>query len=305
MDILRTPDACFADLPDFPFSPHYTTVPDGEGGDLRVAYIDEGPRDGQVVLCLHGEPTWSFLYRKVIPVLRDGGARVVAPDLIGFGRSDKPASASDYSYQRLVGWMGAWLEAVDLRDITLVCQDWGGLIGLRLVTALPKRFSRVVVANTGLPTGDMRMSEAFMAWRKFSQETPEFPVGAIINGACTTELSPAEVAAYNAPFPEERYKAGARILPSLVPITPDDPEAQRNQEAWQVLERWQKPFLTAFSDGDPVTRGANRLFEQRIPGARGQAHITLPGGHFLQEDCGPQLAQVTLDFMDREVPGRT
>ena len=298
MKTLRTPDERFNDLPGYAFPPHYTDIDDGEGGTLRVHHLDEGPRDGAVVLCMHGEPSWSYLYRTMIGPLVDAGLRVVAPDLVGFGRSDKPTAQSDYTYARHVAWMTAWLEAVDLRGITLMCQDWGGLIGLRLLTAMPDRFDRAVVANTGLPEGGGKASKAFLTWREFSQKTPEFPVGAIIDGATTTKLTPEVIAAYDAPFPDESYKAGARIFPSLVPVTDDIPGAAENREAWKVLEAWNKPLLTAFSDEDPVTGGGERMFQRRVPGAKDQPHVTIAGGgHFLQEDRGPQLAKVIADFV--------
>ena len=299
MQTLRTPDDRFANLPDFPFGPHYLDVPDGEGGSLRVHYLDEGPRDGETVLLMHGEPSWSFLYRHMIPVLVDAGLRCVAPDLVGFGRSDKPAQTADYTYARHVEWMRAALfDGLDLTGITLVCQDWGGLVGLRLLAEHEHRFARAVVANTGLPTGEQKMTDAFLAWQKFSQEAEQFPVGGIINGGCTTDLTAEVVAAYDAPFPDDTYKAGARIFPSLVPTSPDDPAATANRRAWETLVRFEKPLLTAFSDGDPVTRGGQRVFQERVPGAQGQPHTTIEGGgHFLQEDRGPQLARVVADFV--------
>ncbi len=217
---------------------------------------------------------------------------------MGFGRSDKPAARADYTYQRHVDWMRAVLTGLDLRGVTLVCQDWGGLIGLRLVAEHPERFARVVAANTFLPTGDRDPGPAFLAWRKFSQEVPEFPVGRIVRGGCVTELPAEVVAAYDAPFPEERYKAGARQFPLLVPASPDDPAAEPNRAAWRVLEGWEKPFLTAFSDSDPITAGADRVLQERIPGARGLPHTTIAGGgHFLQEDRGEELARVVVDFV--------
>jgi haloalkane dehalogenase len=293
MEALRTPDDRFAALPGYSFAPHYL-----DAGGLRVHYLDEGPRDAAPLLLLHGEPSWSYLYRKMIPILVSAGHRVVAPDLVGFGRSDKPAARADYTYQRHVDWMRAVLTGLDLRGATLVCQDWGGLIGLRLVAEHPERFARVVAANTFLPTGDRDPGPAFLAWRKFSQEVPEFPVGRIVRGGCVTELLPEVVAAYDAPFPEERYKAGARQFPLLVPASPDDPAAEPNRAAWRVLEGWEKPFLTAFSDSDPITAGADRALQERIPGARGLPHTTIAGGgHFLQEDRGEELARVVVDFV--------
>jgi haloalkane dehalogenase len=295
MEILRTPDERFANLPDFSFAPHYAEL-----GDLRVHYLDEGARNGAVILLMHGEPSWSFLYRKMIPVITAAGMRAVAPDLVGLGRSDKPARREDHTYQRHVDWMAALVERLDLRAITLVCQDWGGLIGLRIAAEHQERFARIVAANTGLPTGDQPMSDAFMAWQKFSQEAPEFPVGQIIRGGCVTELSAAVIAAYDAPFPDDRYKAAARRFPSLVPTSPDDPAAPANRKAWEVLRRWEKPFLTAFSDGDPITRGGEQILQQQIPGAKNQPHTTIAGaGHFLQEDQGPEFARVVVDFIKK------
>lgn len=300
MDALRTPDDRFTDLPGYTFEPHYVEIPDGDGGTLRVHHLDEGPADGPVVLLLHGEPSWSFLYRHMIPVLVDAGMRVIAPDLVGFGRSDKPAARADYTYARHVEWLSSHVfGALDLRDITLVCQDWGGLLGLRLVAAEPDRFAAVVAANTFLPTGDGTPSDAFLAWQKFSQEVPEMPIGKIINGGCTTDLSPEVIAAYDAPFPDETYKEGARQFPSLVPTSPDDPEAPANREAWKVLGAFERPFVCAFSDQDPITKGNDRHLIERIAGARGAAHTTIEGGgHFLQEDRGPQLAQVVIDLIN-------
>ncbi len=299
MEALRTPDERFADLPDFPYAPRYVEVDDGEGGRLRVAYVDEGPADGETVLLLHGEPSWSFLYRRMIPVLVDAGLRVVAPDLVGFGRSDKPVDRAAHTYARHVGWMRqALLDQLDLRDVTFVGQDWGALIGLRLVAEHPDRFARVVIANGGLPTGDRPVTEAFLAWRRFSQESPDFQIGRVVGNGCTTPLPPAVVAAYDAPFPDERYTAGPRILPSLVPADADDPAAADNRAAWEVLSRWEKPFLTAFSDGDAITRGGERVFQKLVPGAQGMPHTTLAGGgHFLQEDVGPEFARVVVDLI--------
>ena len=294
METLRTPDDRFTALPGYPFAPHYVTVGDG----LRVHYVDEGPRDAPAVLMMHGEPSWSYLYRKMIPIVARAGHRVVAPDLVGFGRSDKPVRREDYTYQRHVDWMRAVLETLDLRGVTLVCQDWGGLIGLRLVAEHPERFARVVAANTFLPTGDRPPTPAFLAWQKYSQTTPEFHVGGIVRGGCVTDLAPEIVAAYDAPFPDDRYKAGARQFPLLVPTSPEDPAAVPNRKAWEVLARWDRPFLTAFSDSDPVTGGADRLLQQAIPGAKGRPHTTIVGGgHFLQEDKGEELAAVVVRFI--------
>ena len=300
MESLRTPDERFVGLPDYSFEPHYLDVPSGDGGDpLRVHYIDEGPRDGAVVLLLHGEPSWSYLYRHMIPVITAAGLRAVAPDLVGFGRSDKPTERDDYTYQRHVDWMHAFLEQLDLTEITLVAQDWGGLIGLRLVGERPEKFARVVAANTFLPTGDDNPGAGFLAWQRYSQETPSFAVGKIINGGCTTDLAAEVVAAYDAPFPDDRYQAGARQFPTLVPTRPDDPAAPANRRAWDGLRTFTKPFLCAFSDHDPVTGGGDRKLRSEIPGCEGQPHTTIEGGgHFLQEDCGPQLAKVIVEFIE-------
>ena len=298
MDVLRTPEERFADLPDFPFEPRYVEVDSGDGATLRMHYLDEGPADGEVVLLLHGEPSWSYLYRRMIPVLVNAGLRTVAIDLVGFGRSDKPTSREDYTYQAHVDWTWAAIEAIGLSDITLVCQDWGGLIGLRHVGEHPERFARVVAANTMLPTGDHHPGEAFLAWQKFSQETPEFPVGKIVDGGCVSTLTPEVKAAYDAPFPDDAYKAGARQFPLLVPISPDDPAAPANRAAWAALGRFDKPFLSAFSDSDPITGAAEPVLRAQVPGAEGQTHVTIGGGgHFLQEDKGPELAEAVVTFI--------
>jgi haloalkane dehalogenase len=295
MEALRTPDDRFARLSGYPFAPHYVEV-----GGLRIHYVDEGAGDAAPVLLLHGEPSWSYLYRKMIPLITAAGHRAIAPDLVGFGRSDKPVRREDYTYQRHVDWMHGVLERLDLRRVTLVCQDWGGLIGLRLAAEHPERFARIVAANTFLPTGDRPAGSAFLGWRKYSQETPDFHVGGIVKGGCVTDLAPEIVAAYDAPFPDDRYKAGARQFPMLVPVTPDDPAAAPNRRAWEALGRWTKPFLTAFSDSDPITGGADRILQQAIPGARDQPHTTIAGaGHFLQEDKGEELARVVVDFIAR------
>jgi haloalkane dehalogenase len=299
MDLLRTPDERFANLAGYAFAPHYTNI-DGHVDGIRVHYVDEGPRNAPPVLLLHGEPSWSYLYRKMIPIITAAGFRTVAPDLVGFGRSDKPTERSDYTYQRHVDWMRSVLVHLDLHDVTLVCQDWGGLIGLRLAAEESSRFARIVAANTFLPTGDVPAGPAFLAWKKFSQTTETFPVGGIVQGGCATPLPPEVVAAYDAPFPDDRYKAGARQFPLLVPVTSDDPAAVPNRAAWEILRRWEKPFLTAFSDGDPITRGGDRLFQEAIPGTKEQPHTTIAGGgHFLQEDKGEELAGVVVDFLRR------
>jgi haloalkane dehalogenase len=291
--VLRTPEERFAGLPDFPYTPRYLTV-----GGLRIAAVDEGPRDAPVVLLMHGEPAWSFLYRKMIPVLLQAGYRVVAPDLVGFGRSDKPASAADYSYANHVAWMAAWLQAMELRRITLFCQDWGSLIGLRLAAQMPERFDRIVLANGGLPTGNGAVPRAFKLWLAFARWSPWFPIGKIVKAGCAQGLTPQEVAAYDAPFPSGAHKMAARLFPTFVPITPDNPERAANEAAWEVFKRWEKPFLTLFSDRDPITRGGHRIWQQQVPGAQGQPHAKTRGaGHFLQEDKGAEVAQAIVSFM--------
>lgn len=293
IDILRTPDEHFADLPGYPFAPNYVEI-DG----LRIHYVDEGDPTAAPILLLHGEPTWSYLYRKMIPPLVAAGHRVIAPDLIGFGKSDKLADRDGYTYQQYVDWMRTWLERVDLNNITLFCQDWGSLIGLRLIAEHPDRFARVVLSNGGLPTGDQPMPAAFKAWQKFSQLSPVFPIGKLIQGATQTKLSAEVVAAYNAPFPSDAYKAAARAFPALVPSTPNDPASAANRAAWEALKHFDKPFLTAFSDKDPITAGGFRVFHKLVPGAADQAHVKVEGGgHFVQEDCGEQLAQILIDFI--------
>lgn len=292
-EFLRTDEARFAALPDFPYHPHYCSV-----GGLRIAYIDEGPRDAPIVLLMHGEPTWSFLYRKMMPGLLQAGLRVIAPDLVGFGRSDKPSRATDYSYLNHVLWMTAWMEQLDLEGMTLFCQDWGSLIGLRMAAAAPQRFERIVLANGGLPTGTTEVPPAFKIWRAFARYSPWFPIGRIVKSACADGLTPQEVAAYDAPFPTRRHRLGARLFPGFVPTTPNDPERARNEAAWAVFERWEKPFLTLFSNRDPVTRGGHRIWQERVPGAKGQPHaVTRGAGHFLQEDRGPELAQAIAAFI--------
>ena len=296
MQCLRTPDARFENLPDYPFEPNYIDI-DG----MRMHYVEEGPADAQPVLLLHGEPSWSFLYRHMIPPLAKAGLRVIAPDLFGFGRSDKPSRKSDYSYAGHVAWMRAFIEQLDLRDITLFCQDWGSLIGLRLAAENEERFARIALANGGLPTGDQAMPKAFVYWRRFALYSPWFPIGKIIQKATVSELPADVVAGYDAPFPGSKYKAGARAFPSLVPITPDDPATAANRAAWKVFERWEKPFLTCFSNRDPITRGLDKRWQKTVPGAQGQEHRIIKGaGHFLQEEAGPELAELLVEFIGRD-----
>ena len=295
MQTLRTPDERFSDLPGYPWTPTRVTTSDG----LSMAVLDEGPRDAPVVLLLHGEPSWSYLYRTMVPVFLDAGFRVVVPDLIGFGQSDKPTEIEDYTYARHVEWLrSAVFDELDLRDVTLVCQDWGGLLGLRLVAEHPDRFARVCAANTGLPDGRHRLPDAWWQFRDFVARTEDLPVGFLVKSGCAEGLSDAEIAAYDAPFPDPSYKAGPRAFPDLIPQTEDNPATPDNQRAWEALVRFDKPFLCAFSDKDPITAGGERMLMGKIPGAQGQPHTTIEGGgHFLQEDRGPQFAQVVVDWM--------
>jgi len=330
METLRTPDERFENLPGYPFAPHYSVVEDGEGGTLRVHHLDEGPADGELILCLHGQPTWSYLYRKMIPVFTAAGFRVIAPDLVGFGRSDKPSETADYTYARHVQWMSDWLTGLDLDRINLFCQDWGGLIGLRLVAKHPERFARVVAANTALPDGagipadaapamhalydslpivtagelgarfaDRNGPPGFLFWRKYCAESPEFSVGDVMETVGRRAgITPELRAAYEAPFPDERYVAGARKFPSLVPVFPDDPELPANREAWEALAAFDRPFLTSFSDEDPVTAGQHETFQKRVAGAKGVDRVTIRGaGHFLQEEQGETVAKTMIEFI--------
>ena len=298
MKVLRTPESRFEGLADWPFAPHYVDIRGPGDVALRMAYVDEGPRDGAPVLLMHGEPSWSYLYRHIIPRLVAQGHRVLAPDLIGFGRSDKPAARADYTYERHVNWTAQWLRKLDLQGVVMFCQDWGGLIGLRLVAAFPDRFAGVIAGNTGLPVGG-GSSPGFDAWLHMSQTIPVMPIGGILNMGTTRELSADEIAAYDAPFPDETYKEGARQFPALVPITAEHGSVAENQAAWKVLEIFQKPFLTAFSDNDPVTGGGEAVFKARVPGALNEAHVILPGGHVLQEDSPAAIADLLDDMVRR------
>ena len=288
MAALRTPESRFANLPDYPFAANYCEL---SLGGLRMHYVDEGPREANPVLMLHGEPTWSYLYRHMIPLVAAAGSRVIAPDLIGFGKSDKPSELNDYSYANHMAWLTNLIVQLDLRNITLFCQDWGSLLGLRLAAEHPDRFAAIVVGNGMLPTGDQAMPKAFKIWKNFALYSPWFPISRIVASGCFNALSADERAAYDAPFPSSRFKAGARAFPRLVPTTPNDPATGANRAAWQVLELWQKPFLTCFSKGDPITRGGDIYMRARIPGAKGQPHITVRGGHFLQENSPKELSE--------------
>lgn len=298
MQVLKTPESAFSKIVDFPYSPQYVQVTDTVSSEISMAYYQAGPKGGHTILLMHGEPTWAYLYRKMMPTLAEAGFNVLVPDLIGFGRSDKPTRREDYSYARHVIWVKEWFNQVVKGPVTLFCQDWGGLLGLRLVADMPERFAGVMVSNTGLPTGDQTPSDAFIKWRRFSQDVPVFPTSSIIQGATVTDLSQQTLDAYDAPFPEEEYKAGARIFPLLVPASSDNPEAQANRNAWERLKQYSAPFMTAFGDSDPVTAGGDRIFQKLIPGCQGIEHVTIKGGgHFIQEDKGEELAELLKQFI--------
>ncbi|OBA74533.1 haloalkane dehalogenase [Mycobacterium sp. 1554424.7] len=301
MQTLRTPEYRFDDLPDFPYAPRYCEIPDGDGGTVRVAWVEDGPPDADPVLMLHGEPSWSYLYRKMIPILAAAGHRVVCPDLVGFGRSDKPTRREDHSYARHVEWMRAVaFDVLDLRGVTLVGQDWGGLIGLRLAAEHPERFARLVVANTGLPNGEQPMAEEWWRFRNAIAVAPNLSIGWFVQGGCVQQMSGEVRAGYDAPFPDDRYCAGPRAMPSLVPTSREDPEAAANRAAWDKLSVSPTPMLVAFSDSDPVTWPMAAIFQREMRGAQGIDHPTIRGaGHFLQEDAGEELANHILEFLRR------
>ena len=299
MQTLRTPDARFADLPEFPYTPSYCEVADDDGGTLRIAWVEDGPHHADPILMLHGEPSWSFLYRKMVPILATAGHRVICPDLVGFGRSDKPTRREDHTYARHVEWMRALaFDNLDLQRLTLVGQDWGGLIGLRLAAEHPERFSRLVVANTGLPTGDIPMPDIWWRFRETIQRQPSLDIGRFVQSGCRRQMSDAVRAAYNAPFPDETYCAGPRAMPGLVPTAPDDPAAPANRSAWATLSKSPTPMLVAFSDGDPITGAMALIFQRQMQGAQGIDHPVITGaGHFLQEDAGEELANYIVEFL--------
>ncbi len=319
MEIYRTPEERFEDLPEYPFLPHYLEVPSGSGsgGDLlRLHYVDEGSPGAPPILMLHGEPTWSFLYRKMIPILEAAGHRVIALDHIGFGRSDKPVDRLAYSFEAHVDWVHAFVSDLDLREIILVGQDWGGPIGLAVLSREPDRFAGVVAANTILHTaepelagrlawanhavgdGEVRVAEGLLDWMTFSQRSPVMEASWSVSGSTEKEVGAEVLAAYDAPFPEERAKAGMRQFPILIPVTRNDPGSVINRATWEALASFERPFLTLFSDSDPATAGWQTIFQERVPGASGQPHAILRGaGHFLQEDVGEDLARRIVDWM--------
>lgn len=301
MQTLRTPDARFDGLADFPYTPRYSEVADGQGGTLRIAWVQDGPETADPILLLHGEPSWSYLYRKMIPVLVAAGHRVVCPDLVGFGRSDKPTRREDHSYARHVEWMRALaFDVLGLHDVTLVGQDWGGLIGLRLAAEHPEHFARIVVANTGLPNGEQPMAEVWWQFREAITTASKLDIGAFVQSGCRRPLSARARAAYDAPFPDDRYCAGPRAMPGLVPTAPDDPAAPANKAAWATLAASPTPMLVAFSDSDPITGPMAAIFQREMRGAQGIDHpVIRDAGHFLQEDAGEELAAHIVEFLRR------
>jgi haloalkane dehalogenase len=294
MPVIRTPEARFANLADWPYAPHYVEI-----NGARVHYVDEG--SGSPILCLHGEPTWAYLYRKMIPALAQAG-RVLAMDWLGFGRSDKYTELEEYSYHMHHDTLTAFIKALDLRDITLVCQDWGGILGLPVATQMPDRFARLVIMNSGLPTGDLPMSEGFMQWRNFAERTGrDIEPGRLVQiSAVASPPSPEIIAAYDAPFPDASYRAGVAVFPRLIPLKMDDPGAAEQRQTREALKSWNKPALVMFSDSDPVTGGGDRFFRKIIPTAKDQPIITIQGaGHFLQEEKGAEIAAHIVDFLRR------
>ncbi|MBY0441491.1 MAG: haloalkane dehalogenase [Mycobacteriaceae bacterium] len=290
MEVLTTPDARFKNLVGYPFAAHYVDVAASDTQPLRMHYLDEGPAGAAPIVLLHGEPTWSYLYRTMIPILVAGGNRVLAPDLIGFGRSDKPTQTTDYTYLRHVEWVTSWFDRLDLKNVTLFVQDWGSLIGLRIAAEQGNRIARLVVSNGYLPTAHHRVPGAFYAWRTFARHSPVLPAGRLV-AAGTLRKVPAQVrAGYDAPFPDKTYQAGARVFPSLVPTTPNNPAIPANRAAWDVLGRWEKPFLALFGRYDPIVGRGDRPLIKHIPGSAGQPHARINAGHFIQEDSGPELA---------------
>lgn len=289
MPTLVTPESATSSLPDFPFSPHFVGVDHG----IRMCSVDEGPEGAPTIVLLHGQPSWSFLYRKMIPPIVRAGFRVLAPDLVGFGRSDKPPDRASYSYAAHMRWLTAWFDQVCRSPVVIFCQDWGGLLGLRLVAFHPERFLGVCAANTFLPVGGTyKPTDVWLKFRDFVKDTPRLPIARLIQAGCLSKLDASVRAGYDAPFPSEEHKAGARAFPSLVPVEEGDPEGEINGVAWEALARFEKPFLTLFSDSDPITRGGDVYMRRNIPGTKGQPHETISGaGHFLQEDKGEEVAE--------------
>ena len=296
MDVLRTPDSRFENLEGYPFVANYIDVAASDTRPLRMHFLDEGPIDGPPIVLLHGEPTWSYLYRTMIPPLTDAGNRVLAPDLIGFGRSDKPSRLEDYTYQRHVEWLTYWFDRLNLREVTLFAQDWGSLIGLRIAAEQGNRIARLVVANGFLPTAQRPAPLAFHAWRAFARYSPVLPAGHLVAAGTVRRVPPKVRAGYDAPFPDKTYQAGARAFPLLVPTSPGDPAVPANRRAWDALSRWEKPFLAIFGSRDPLLGQADRPLIKHIPGSAGQPHARIHASHFIQEDRGPELAERVLSW---------
>ena len=294
MKILRTPDECFNNLEDYPFEPNYIDI-EHNNHTLRMHYLDENSESEEIVLLMHGEPTWSYLYRKIIPILVSNGKRVIAPDLIGFGKSDKPASREDYSYANHIMWVETLIKKLDLKNIIFFAQDWGGLIGLRLLAKYPHLYEGLVVSNSGLPVGS-GATEGFMQWLHFSQNVEDFDCGKIVNQGSLKQLNEAEIAAYNAPFPDDSYKAGPRVFPTLVPITKEHPQVQENIEAWGVLRNFDKPTITLFGEHDMAFIGGEKFFIEKIPGAKDMHHQIINAGHFSQENQPELIAKSILSI---------
>lgn len=297
MKFVNTPEERFANLKGYPFEANYIEM--GEG--MKMHYVDEGSKEAeQTVLLLHGEPSWSYLYRKMIPILSKKH-RVIAPDLIGFGKSSKPIDFEAYSYKKHVDWTAEILTQLELKNVTLFGQDWGGLIGLRLAAQYSEKFSRAAIANTTFPMGvsDLSKITAFLQWQEYAKNTDKLNVGKVIQSSTVSELSEEEVAAYWAPFPEKEYMAGAKIFPALVPLKMDDPECLLNKKIWEEnWLTWKKPFLTLFSDKDIMFSGQESFYQKNIPGAKDQPHqVIKDGGHFLQEDKGEEIANILVSWM--------
>ena len=294
--ILRTPESFFCDLKDFPFQPHFVKVE-----DLQIHYVDEGPFDARPVLLLHGVPAWSYLYRHLIKKISESGCRVIAPDLIGFGKSDKPLKAKSHSYQSHVEWITEFINKLNLKEITLFCHDWGSLIGLRIAAQCPDLFKGIIVSNGMLPAGKHKINPVFKLWRYFARYSPFIPVDLAIEVGALRKLDKEEKKAYRAPFPSSKYKAAIRALPSMVPISPNDAESIINKQLWKSLSRWEKPFLTIFGNRDPITKGGDLYMQKRIPGAVGQNHLRFEAGHFIQEDNFKELAEIIIRFHKKSV----
>lgn len=296
VEILKNDPSDFEGLKEWEYKENFYTLKTGYG-DMNIHYIDEGSSSEDTVLLLHGEPDWGYIYRKFIDPLVAAGARVVVPDLPGFGKSDKLSERSSYTYEKYVNWMETWMKDLELNNITLFGQDWGGLIGLRLVAENEDMFKNVVISNTALPTGDISAGKAFEDWKNYAQTVENFHAGGIIKGGTVKGLDQYVIDAYNAPFPDDSYKEAARQFPMLVPVTPDNPSSQKNREAWEVLKNWNKPFLCVFSEQDQIFNGVDKAFTKLIPGCQNQPHKTIQGGHFIQEDNPEECIEAILHVL--------